>query len=366
MRRRFLLAAASTLVAAVAAGSVYAFLIEHYHFAVIRQLRRPQLALSYLLSPKFRETIRLINAEYSQNTDDTFAIFELNAPYSLSRKLFRPVEMYGRTEYMHQPNVTRVLFALPVGSWLRYFEMVDTPELERKLAALGATDVHRNTYDGLGFRRVEPELTRNCDLRVLFVGDSFTDGVFMDDRDTFVNQYGRLARAGGLGVCPINSGVEGYSTLQEAYVFEHYHEQIGKPSVAILMHFANDVDEDHIDEVMDGTLKDLSAKWEENFGYLRKIKVLAAQRGMTLAIAAIPVRSQTADPSSRRHYQDILRRFCEQEHLRFVDILNVLDRYKLDEIYLPNDVHWTISGNRIVADYVFEQTKDLLVDNSRR
>lgn len=360
-RRRILLAAASTLVAMAAAGAVYAFLIERYHFAVIRQLRRPQLALSYLLSPKFRETIRLINAEYSQNTDDVFNIFEINAPFVLSRKLFRPVEMYGVTKYMHQPNVDRVLFALPVGSWTRYFEMVDTPELERKLAALGATDVHRNSYDHLGFRRVEPDLTRNCDRRVLFVGDSFTDGVFMDDRDTFVNQYGRFARAGGIGICPINSGVEGYGTLEEAYVFEHYYDQIGKPSAAIVMHYANDVDEDHIDDVINGTLADGAKKWEENFGYLRKIKALAAQRGMTLAIAAIPVRSQTAEPSTRRNYQDILRRFCDEERLRFVDVLNVLGQYRTEEIYLPNDVHWTIKGNRIVAEYVFEQTKDLLV-----
>ena len=72
-------------------------------------------------------------------------------------------------------------------------------------------------YDRLGFRRVDPELTHDCATRVLFLGDSFTDGVGVNDNETFVNRYGHLVRERlRLSACPINAGVEGYGSLEES------------------------------------------------------------------------------------------------------------------------------------------------------
>jgi hypothetical protein len=112
----------------------------------------------------------------------------------------------------------------------RSFEMVDSPSLRRTIDERHAVKIYTASYDGFGFRQVDAELTDHCDVRVVFLGDSFTDGVYMADRETAVNRYGRIARARSrIAVCPINTGVDGYGTLEEAFVLTHYFERLDRP-----------------------------------------------------------------------------------------------------------------------------------------
>ena len=67
-------------------------------------------------------------------------------------------------------------------------------------------------------------------IHALFLGDSFTDGLWVNDADTFVNVYGHIVRErAGVKLCPVNAGVNGYGSLEEAYLLEHDFESAGRP-----------------------------------------------------------------------------------------------------------------------------------------
>jgi len=339
---------------------VYLFGVKHFHVAVAREVFEVRFVREYLFDEKFRRVVRLMDQEESQQ-DDAFAAVWESGRWMFSRKLFRSVEMYGVQRYMYNPGLRKVSFTITVGGQPRSFEMVDTPELRRAIEDLHPDNVRAAAYDQFGFRPVDAELRRDCAVRVMFLGDSFTEGLFVDDADTFVNRYGHLARdRGRVAACPVDAGVDGYSTLEEAYVFEHYYEAVGRPRLAVLMHFVNDIDEIP-DKVLDGTMVDASRKWADNFSYLRRMIGFARQHGVELVIAAIPLERQAAQPSTLKNYQEILRRFCEEEGVRFIDLLDTLKAYDPADVYVKGDIHWNARGHRVVADVIYEQTKDLLV-----
>ena len=146
----------------------------------------------------------------------------------------------------------------------------------------------------------------------MFLGDSFTDGVSIDDRDTAVNRYGHVARKRGqVEACPVNTGVDGYGTLEESFVLE-----------------------------LRSSGGSTASPW-----WWRRIRPWRASRGI---------------PSTRANYQEVLRRFCEREGIRFIDLLNSLSAHDVREIYLDGDPHWNAKGHEVVAEILYEQTKDLL------
>ena len=350
----------SGALALVLAGAVYLFGVKHYHYIAVRPIFHFEFVRAYLFDQKFRRLVELMDEEQSLYDDVFASVMDTSEGALLSRKLFHPVEMYGVQKYMYNPGLRKLSFTIVVDGYLRFFSMVDTPALRREILDLHPANTYAATYDRFGFRRVDPELTEDCSVRVMFLGDSFTDGVYMDDRDTSVNRYGHLVRERGhVAACPTNTGVNGYGSLEEAYVLEHYYEAVGRPRVAVVMHFPNDVDEDE-NKVIDATLTDPSRKWAEDFSYLRRITEFSRQHGVTAVLVAIPLARQSANPSTRKNYQDILRRFCEQEGIRFIDLLDSLSRYDVHDIYIEDNPHWTIRGHEVVAEVLYEQTKDLL------
>ena len=351
---------AGAAIALILAGAVYLFGVKNYHLRAVRPVFHVGFIRSYLFDWRFRRLVELMDEEGGQNDDVFASIWDTSEGTLLSRKMFHPVEMYGRQKYMYNPGLAKVSFELDADGFSRSFSMVDSPALRRAVSELGATHVYRASYDRFGFRRVDEEVTAGCAVGVMFLGDSFTDGVYMDDRQTAVNRYGHLARERGhVAVCPINTGVDGYGTLEESFVLGHYFEALGRPRVAIVMHFPNDVDVDP-DKVIDGTMSDPRRQWADDLSYLLRIAEFGRQHGVAVVIAAIPLERQSANPSTRANYQDVLRRFCEREGVRFVDLLDAIRRRDVREIYLQGDPHWTAMGHQAVAEILYEQTKDLL------
>jgi hypothetical protein len=212
-------------------------------------------------------------------------------------------------------------------------------------------------YDERGFRRVDSDLTGECEARVLFVGDSFTDGLWVNDGETFVNRYGRLARDRGVRVCPVNAGVDGYGSMEEAYTVEHEFEAAGRPHIIFVMHFPNDVAADE-GAIVTGTLTDASLSWDSSLSYLRRIAALSRARDVRVVLAAIPPSAQLSDPSTRRHYQDRLRRFAETEHITFVDLFDgIRDANRAGAVYWTWDPHFTPRGHQVI---LYEHTRGLL------
>ena len=348
------------VLAGALGGAAYLFGVKHYHYTAVRPIFQVGFIRAYLFDWKFRRLVALMDEEDAQYDDVFASIWDTSEGTLLSRKMFHPVEMYGQQKYMYNPGLAKVSFQLDVDGFVRAFSMVDSTSIRKAIEELGATHVYNSSYDGLGFRRVEEELAQACAVRVMFLGDSFTDGAYMDDRETAVNRYGHLARERGrIAVCPINTGVDGYGTLEESFVLEHYFDAVGRPPVVIVMHFPNDVDVDQ-NKVIDGTMADPSREWADDMAHLERIAAFGRARGATVVVAAIPLASQSANPSTRANYQDILRRFCEREGVRFVDLLDTLGARDVREMYLEGDPHWTAKGHEAVAEILYERTKDLL------
>ncbi len=351
---------ASVVLASIAAAGLYIVGARHFHWAVIRPLLGPGFVRAYLADPRLRQLIDVMSEEQVERAD-AFAVFwGAGGTELISKRIFRPVEMYGVTRYMYRPDVRTLQFVTGASGLYRAMEMEDTPSLRRALAGLDTRRLAEASYDQLGFRRVDAELTRDCATRVLFLGDSFTDGVGVNDNETFVNRYGHLVRERlRLSACPINAGVEGYGSLEESYVLGAYFEAFGRPPLIVVMHYANDVDDDE-DAVIRGAVGEADPRWTTSLSYLDRIAAAARAYGASLVIAAVPPARQFATPDTRRHYQDVLRRFCEREGVRFVDLLDTLGGRDVREIYLEGDPHWTAKGHEAVAEILYERTKDLL------
>jgi GDSL-like Lipase/Acylhydrolase family len=355
-----LLGAISALVVCAA---VYVFGIKHFHYAAVPPIMRLPFVRAYLFDWRFRRLVELMEEDDAQNHDVFSTVWDTSEGTLLSRKMFHPVDMYGAQKYMYNPGLRKLSFALDVDGFSRSFSMVDSPSIRLALRDLDPFHFYTATYDQFGFRRVDSELTAQCSVRVMFLGDSFTDGAYMNDDETVVNRYGHLVRErAGISACPIDTGVDGYGSLEESFVLEHYFDVVGQPRVVIVMHFPNDVDVD-ANKVIDARMANGPRQWADDLAYLSRIAEFGRRHDTTIVLAAIPLARQSKDPSTRKNYQDVLRGFCETEGIRFIDLLNGLEPLDSREIYLEGDPHWTPKGHQAVAGILYEQTKDLLASS---
>ena len=363
--RGVLVVVASAVLASIAAAGLYLAGVKHFHWAVVRPLLEPGFVRAYLAEPGLRQLVDLMNEEQGEQADSFAVFWGAGGTELMSKRLFRPVEMYGVTRYMYKPGVRTLQFITGASGLYRAMEMEDTPALRRVLAGLDTKRLAEASYDQLGFRRADPELARDCATRVLFLGDSFTDGAGVNDNETFVNRYGHLVRERlGLFACPINAGVDGYGSLEESFVLNTYYETFGRPPIIVVMHYPNDVDDNEF-VVIRGAVGEADPRWTTSLSYLDRIAATARAHGASLLIVAIPPSTQLAAPETRRHYQDVLRRFSEREGVRFVDLLDTLGERDVRAIYIEHDPHWTAKGHEAVAEILYERTKDLLPPRCR-
>ena len=359
MKAAFVVVAAAVL-ASVAGAVLYLAGIKHLHWTVIRPLLSPDFVRSYLADPRLRRLIDVMNDEATDRSDAFVVFWGADKTELISKRLFRQVNMYGARRYMYRPDVRTLQFVTGAAGVYRAMEMEDSPALREALAGLDTRRLVEASYDRLGFRHVDAELTRDCATRVLFLGDSFTDGVGVNDAETFVNVYGHLVRDRlHVAVCPINAGVEGYGSLEEAYVLDTYFQAFGRPPVIVVMHYANDVDDDE-EAVIRGAFPETDLRWSTSLNYLTRIVAAAREQGATLLIAAAPPSQQFLSPSTRSNYQDVLRRFCEQHGVRFIDLFPPISRSGPKSAYFEDDPHWTPEGHRVVAEALFESTRDVI------
>jgi lysophospholipase L1-like esterase len=348
----------STLAMSAVCAVAYLILQRPKMHALGGGFRQARFIRAYLFNRRVR---RLADAlqDADPRTDAFRTMWDTNAGVMLSRQMFREIEMDGVRKYAYQPSLHKLSFETGVGEVRWRMETIDTPAMREALAGLDTTFLTTASYDANGFRRVGPEFS-SCRDHVLFLGDSFTDGLWVGDEETFANVYGKLARAGSAaGVCPVNAGVNGYGSFEERYVLEHDFDLAGKPSVVFVMYFPNDVEQDY-DAVVHGKARDEDRLWQESLKELHQIHEFTAAHGSALVIAAIPPVEQVLEHVARTYYQDVLRTFAAREHVRFVDLYDGLAAGDPHSLYWSWDPHLTPAGHRAVAGLLYEATKDLL------
>jgi lysophospholipase L1-like esterase len=347
----------STLCATALCAGVY-LLLERPTLHMLGGLREIRLVRAYLFDRRVRRLAGALQ-DADPHTDVFKTMWDTNAGVMLSRQMFREVDMNGVQKYAYKPNLHKLSFATGTAGLQWRMETVDTPAMRQALAGLDTAFLVTASYDDNGFRHVAPEFS-DCREHVMFLGDSFTDGLWVSDEDTFANVYGKLARTGSSAkVCPVNAGVNGYGSFEERFALEHDFDRAGKPSVVFVMYFPNDVEQDY-DAVVRGTAPDEDRLWQASLKELRLMREFTAAHGSKLVIAAIPPAKQVFDRAPRTHYQDVLRAFAARERIRFIDLYDGLVAASPRQLYWSWDPHLTPAGHRAVAGLLYEATKDLL------
>jgi lysophospholipase L1-like esterase len=326
---------------------------------MLGSLRQISLVRAYLFNPKLRRFAGALR-DQDPRTDLFKTMWDTNVGALLSRRMFREVEMDGVQKYAYKPNLRKLGFLAAAAGIQWKMEVVDTPGMRDALRDIDTPLLVSASYDERGFRHADPELTAGCQHRVLFLGDSFTDGLWVNDADTFANVYGRLARdRSGLRICPVNAGVNGYGSFEERFVLEHEFDHAGRPSLIFVMYFPNDVDQDY-DALVHGTLADADRLWQESLRELRRMHRFAVVHGSTLVLAAIPPAEQLFDRAPQTHYQNVLRAFAAEEGVLFINLYGGLVARDPHLLYWTWDPHLTPAGHRVVAELLYDATKDLL------
>ena len=280
------------------AGYLYA---QRSRFHMLGGMRRISLVRAYLFNPAVRQFAQVLQ-EQDPRADLFRTIWDTNVGVSLSRRMFREVDMDGVRKFRYKPGLHKLSAHFHIGSLERNIETEDTPELRAAVVNLPADLVAFASYDDHGFRHVDASVSVECERRVLFLGASFTDGLWVNDSDTFASVYGTLARArAGIRVCPVNAGVNGYGSFEERWILEHDFEAAGSPSLIFVMYFPNDVDAVY-DRVMDGTLQNLDEHWAASLDQVRRMQRFAVARGSRLILAAMPPAEQAFTRGPRTHY----------------------------------------------------------------
>ena len=355
-RRVFAVAAVlMSLVSAATCFTLGCLLLQGPRFS----LRRLSLVPAYLISPDVRQFASALQAE-DPRVQVFSTIWDTNEGVALSRRMFRDVDMDGHPGYRYKPGLRKLSVRLHVGLVWRNLELEDTAVMRTAVTRMPTELLAFASYDQHGFRHVESGPANVCGQSILFLGDSFTDGLWVNDADTFANVYGKIARdRSDQRTCTVNAGVNGYGSLEERFVLEHEFAGAGRPSLIFVMYFPNDVDSD-FNRVIEGRLADAGRLWEASLSELRRMHRFAVARGSTLVLAAIPPAAQSFGRLTQTHYQDILRDFASNEGIRFVDLYDGFVARDPHPLYWPWDPHLTPVGHRRVAELLYDATKDLL------
>jgi hypothetical protein len=99
----------------------------------------------------------------------------------------------------------------------------------------------RYRFNSLGCRGAEPAATGHTSRRILFLGDGFTTGVGVHERDTFAAQLEGMLNAGAAPSSAsgtqevMNCGIPGYGTSEERRFYQRLAPQYNADMVVVLM-----------------------------------------------------------------------------------------------------------------------------------
>lgn len=339
-----------TLLALLAALAAYA----HYCRARGRNVGPRALRSHPLVRAVFeRRAYRDLIAVVERSEGDRFpTTWDLDDAVALQRSQFEPVAMYGEQKYRYRPNIRSVDFIVWTGLMRVGFAMLETPELD---AAIERCEVlHRVSFetDALGFKKTEfpPEPGTPS---VLFLGDSFTEGLHVRSEDTFASLYGRLMRQAGLRATPVNGGVNGYGTLEEAWTAENFAPRLGTKLVIENL-FLNDAGNERA--VLRGRAPpDQLARM---FRDLDRLEAFCRQNVLPLVVSVIPAKQQLG--ATAEGFQEQVRGWCARRGVPFLNPRRHLEQHGGVRNYFDWDPHLNEDGHRAYAAFLFEHTRSLL------
>lgn len=349
---------------------------------------------TFFFSKKEKELIKIMDDNYY----DFYPAVELGGDYEhLSKKLFDFPILSGQKTFVHKPNIEKLMTIFPIEENRKIKTINFSLPYDVKLKnLLNDLVINSTSYDNLKYFRLEVAHFDNNGFRknnlvntknlpnILFLGDSYSEGLYVKDNETFVYNLGHLMDIANYGY-PINAGCNGYGTVNEFLILKEYYARL-KIKMVFLLHCFNDVINSQ-DIVFSGKSPDLKKAWDENFKLLNSINEFCRQNNIVFVIYAYCNLFQFINPEieSRKNYQEKLKVFCSQNNIAFIDlfddikkelkldpvkckkvkkdtILNDNDFYEQkfgENIFIPYDDHLSPYGHKIFAQALWQKIKEL-------
>ncbi|PIU41395.1 MAG: hypothetical protein COS99_05915 [Candidatus Omnitrophica bacterium CG07_land_8_20_14_0_80_42_15] len=251
-------------------------------------------------------------------------------------------------------------------------------------------------------------------LRIITVGDSFTEAVQVDMGKNYSSRLEQLFKERGENVEVINAGMSGYSPKLE-YLYIRDRLLKFKPDYIIVQLFANDVYDDHyqyknikdnvnppfgrsfiyqhsrfyhyfsrqkvklakkiskkekfpVDQfffIREGNDELKKEAWRDTEDYLSRIKEIADSNKIKLIVFIAPLEFQVKgveninnpfyfDKKPTDDFDNAAREFCKAHDIDFIDMLKILKDNKNQALYYPLDGHLNENGHKLVAETIFE------------
>lgn len=303
-----------------------------------------------------RDYLNLLRLVTTEPTDTFDTVWDTTDAVRLSRQEFLPTEMYGRAKYRYKPFLRYVDAEVWSGFDRERLSALDTPEIR---AAVERCRVFRKVFietEEHGFKRTAFSIEPGKPV-VLFVGDSFTEGLDVASPDTFVSLFGDRMRKEGLPGIPVNAGVNGYGTLEECWTVEHFAAALNA-RVVIENLFPNDVESDFPNVVLGGPVPE--ENYAEMFRYLDRMTDHCRSHGILLVVSAIPAREQMSPRLSESPFETRVRAWSQSRNVVFLDPLQRFRDAGAENVYFPVDPHLSEKGHATYADFLFEACRTLL------
>lgn len=219
----------------------------------------------------------------------------------------------GRS-YRLRPN-TRSIWVRnisPKDAPLTFLIVPDRPELVEVLEGSGGVIVADSvqTTNSWGLRGPEPD--PNAPLRGIILGDSYMQGMFIDDEHTPPECLGRrLEDRFQTRVSVLNTGHLGYSPEQYYHTLLEYADRF-RPHFVVVSLFANDFG--GIDEAVRG-----EGDWEEGRYWLGEIAQFCRSRQLVVLFVPAPMERQLSAPRRSGFYPGAISNILDEGSEQYLD-----------------------------------------------
>jgi hypothetical protein len=206
-----------------------------------------------------------------------------------------------------------------------YFQIPDTPEAPAIVERTGATIVEGSSQltNSWGLRGPEP--ATGARFRGIVLGDSYMQGLFVDDDQTPVECLKRdlKKRLGTPSVEVLNTGHLGYSPEQYYHSLVEYEKRLPLeekrfPSLlggfVVVSLFANDF-AGEVNDVLEGRGGD----WEEGRYWLGQIRDFCSARGLICLFVPAPWVNQLSGPQMAGYYPGRVSNILETTGFAYLD-----------------------------------------------
>ena len=286
---------------------------------------------------------------------------DFNNTIRLSDKVFLQEKMFGEKKYRYWPNMG--IYNVIIWSGL-HFESIVLEATAEATSAINKYRPYRVSYfetDEHGFKKTNFS-AKDSAYNIFFLGDSFTEGLWMTSEDSFVNQFGLISHDNGISITPINLGVNGYSALESAWMLEKY-APILKPKIAVLNLFPNDVHKNYITAIRGENVPE--ENYTDMFNYIQRIKNFCEASNIKLVISVIPAKNQFNELREYTSFQDRVKSWSDTQGVMYLDPRKYFSSIVEKNIYFSWDAHFSERGNKYYASFLYNSLSPLLVEQHK-